>query len=450
MSRPPDHPSDRSHPASCGDCRQAFLATDDDRVGVTRRSFVAGGVAAMALAFAVDAGTAAPAFAAGPVRGAAATTLPPVLVQINLFGGMDGLSAVAPIGDPDYVAMRPTIAVPASLALPLDRLFGLHPALAPLSPFLDDGSLALLHAVANPDNSRSHFDCSFNLEQGTFTGYYSPSGWLGRWLATLPAPGTFAAVAHDDAISPSLVGPVPALAIGSNSGFHVNVPNTDRLGTFTGTLHRVYGAAGDHPHPVLQTGQQTLTALEAMATLTATPYVPDHGAVYDPNSGTAQALRDLAQLVKSGLGLRAATLGVGGWDTHSDMGTARAGYLRDQLADLAGAVAAFATDLGPLMDSVTVVTVTEFGRDVQENSSHGLDHGWGQAMLVLGKGIRGGRDVKGTWPGLAVDKRDGEALAGTTDYRSVLTEVLVGRLGASAAEAASVFPGFTPVPVGVV
>jgi uncharacterized protein (DUF1501 family) len=442
----PGHPSARSHPASCRDCREAFLATDDDHVGVTRRTFVAGGVAALATAFAMDPLSAPRAWAATP----ASTTVPPVLVQVNLFGGMDGMSAIAPIGDPNYTKLRPTIAVPASAALPLDRMFGLHPALSPLTPFLDDGSLVLLHAVANPDSSRSHFDCSFNLEQGTFTGYYSPTGWLGRWLATLPSPTTYAGVAHDESISPSLMGPVPALAISSNSGFAVNVPDADRQPAITRTLNRVYGAGGDHPHPVLATGQQTLAALDTMSRLTATAYGPEHGAVYDPASGTAQALQDLAQLVKARVGLRAATLSIGGWDTHTDMGSVETGYMTDQLADLASALAAFATDLGPLMDSVTVVTVTEFGRDAQENGSRGLDHGWGQAMLVLGKGLKGGRQVKGAWPGLAPEQLDGEALAGTTDYRAVLSEVLTGRLGASSAEAAGIFPGFQSARVGIV
>ena len=112
---------------------------------------------------------------------------------------------------------------------------------------------------------------------------------------------------------------------------------------------------------------------------------------------------------------------------------------------LAQALAAFYADLGAHADRVTLVTLTEFGRRVAENGSRGLDHGWGNTMLLMGAGVRGGR-YYGTWPGLgAANLTDGD-LAVTTDYRSVLAEVLAARFNASAAQ---VFPGLQPEAVGV-
>jgi uncharacterized protein (DUF1501 family) len=90
------------------------------------------------------------------------------------------------------------------------------------------------------------------------------------------------------------------------------------------------------------------------------------------------------------------------------------------------------------MDRVTVITLSEFGRRIKENGSGGTDHGHGQAVMMLGGGVRGGQ-VHGTWPGLAeVDLVDGD-LAGTTDYRTILAEALEKRCGAGSLS--TVFPG---------
>jgi len=136
----------------------------------------------------------------------------------------------------------------------------------------------------------------------------------------------------------------------------------------------------------------------------------------------------------------------GDWDMHAGMGTADTGWMFDHLTDLAQALAAFATDLGPLMDGVTVVTLSEFGRRVAENGSGGVDHGHGNAVLMLGGGIDGGK-VHGRWPGLDEAALVDGDLAGTTDYRSVLGEILTKRCGAGSL--AQVFPGFSGTPLGV-
>jgi len=137
------------------------------------------------------------------------------------------------------------------------------------------------------------------------------------------------------------------------------------------------------------------------------------------------------------------TVDQGDWDMHSDLGTVQGGRMVRNAGELAAAVAAFFTDLGPLADKVTLVALSEFGRRVAENANMGLDHGYGNVMFLAGAGVRGG-SYYGTWPGLQAEI-DSDLLV-TTDYRSVLSEVVSSRFGASTS---TVFPGFTRERVGV-
>jgi uncharacterized protein (DUF1501 family) len=133
-----------------------------------------------------------------------------------------------------------------------------------------------------------------------------------------------------------------------------------------------------------------------------------------------------------------ASVDYGDWDMHEGMGDTDEGWLHDHLTELSRALAAFAADLGAAMQRVTLVTLTEFGRRVEENGSGGTDHGYGQLVLFLGGGVNGGR-VHGTWPGLADDALVDGDLAATTDYRSILAEVLEQRCDAGSLS--QVFPG---------
>jgi uncharacterized protein (DUF1501 family) len=146
------------------------------------------------------------------------------------------------------------------------------------------------------------------------------------------------------------------------------------------------------------------------------------------------------------VGLRAAALDVGGWDMHDDMGTVASGPMADRARQLSQGLAAFYTDMGAAMSEVTVVTMSEFGRTVKENGSNGTDHGRGSCMFVMGGGIKGG--VYGTWPGVVEDVDPDRDLSVTTDFRTVLAEVVSKRL--DNADVTGVFPGYTPVaPLGV-
>ena len=121
-----------------------------------------------------------------------------------------------------------------------------------------------------------------------------------------------------------------------------------------------------------------------------------------------------------------ATIDLGGWDMHTGIGNVDGGEMRNHLSDLSTALAAFATDLGPALEDVNIVTMSEFGRRVTENGNAGADHGHGGVMLLLGGGLVGGK-VHGKWPGLALSALDNGDLAGANDYRNVLAEVLTRR-----------------------
>jgi uncharacterized protein (DUF1501 family) len=145
-----------------------------------------------------------------------------------------------------------------------------------------------------------------------------------------------------------------------------------------------------------------------------------------PAGELGDSLRDVARLVKAGVGLRAATVDVGNWDMHSGLGSSDSGWMFKQLTELGQALAAFHADLGTAMGRVTVVTLSEFGRRVAENASGGLDHGHGNVCLLMGGGVVGGK-IYGNWPGLAKENLVAGDLAGTTDYRTILAEILEKR-----------------------
>jgi uncharacterized protein (DUF1501 family) len=155
-----------------------------------------------------------------------------------------------------------------------------------------------------------------------------------------------------------------------------------------------------------------------------------------------KAMATVAQLIKASIGLEIACVDLGGWDTHVGEGAATSGQLPRLLQELGNTLHAFYTDLQDQMGHITVVTMSEFGRRVMENGSHGTDHGHGNCMLLMGKGVLGGK-VYGQWPGLAPTEEYGPGdLAVTTDFRDVLAEVVQKRLLNNAL--ATVFPGYQP------
>jgi uncharacterized protein (DUF1501 family) len=366
-----------------------------------------------------------------------------VVVLLSLRGGFDGLSAVVPHGDPGYYTARPGIAVPKAQLIGGDAFFGLHPALAPLLPYWSGGQLAAVQAVGQPAPNRSHFSAMEELERAA-PGTSLRTGWLNRMLGGIGTSAPFQAVAMGTAMPARvLAGPAPYLGLTSVDGLALTGEQADR--PIAATMSKLYDGA---PAALAQTAAQLTGALTRGAQLRAAGYKPANGAAY-PDTELGRALRDVARLIKSEAGLISATVDSGDWDMHENLGVAAAGRrMFDQLKAFATALAAFAADLGPDgLRRVTVITISEFGRRVTQNGSGGLDHGYGNAMFVLGGGVRGGK-VYGRWPGLAAaDLRDGD-LAVTTDYRSVIGEILRARCGV--ANLAGVFPGASASSLGLV
>lgn len=417
--------------ATC--CDEFAGGTGLSRRGVLGRAAAAG--AAGALTGLVGDGLASSlAFAAGPYTG-------DTVVVLSLRGGFDGLSAVVPHGDPAYYQNRPGIGVPKSALLGGDAMFGLHPALRPLLPLWQSRQFGAVHAVGQPNPTRSHFAAMEELERAA-AGTSLRTGWIDRMLGVAGASSPFQAVALGAAMAPrAMVGPNPDLSLRGIDEFALGGQAANR--PMADAVRALYA---DAPALLAAPANAALTALGTTATLKSAGYAAAGGAVY-PAGALGDALRDVARLIKAELGLMVATVDVGDWDMHQGLGTPVAGQsMYDKLHELALALAAFAADLGPAWQNVTVVTLSEFGRRVAENGAKGTDHGHGNAMLLLGGGVRGGQ-VHGRWPGLAPDALVAGDLAGTTDYRTVIAEVLQRRCGLATAD---IFPELRATPLNAV
>ena len=161
---------------------------------------------------------------------------------------------------------------------------------------------------------------------------------------------------------------------------------------------------------------------------------------YTAGGQLGRNLQELARLIKSDAGVEAAFAEVDGWDHHQNENN----QLPNLLNQFSNAIAAFCQDLGDRMEDVVIVTMSEFGRTVEENGTGGTDHGHGSLMMVLGGTVQGGK-IYGEWPGLEKEQLfEGRDLAVTTDFRTVLSELVRGHLGRN--DLSSVFPGFKPGP----
>ncbi len=396
---------------------------------ISRRIFLRdGGLALVSLGF-------APSFLARTA--AAAASRQKLLVAIFQRGAVDGLNMVIPYGERAYFKSRPSIAVPKpgspEGALDLDGFFAFHPRLAPLKPLYDRRELAVIHACGSPDHTRSHFDAQDYMESATPGVKSTDDGWLNRTLEArrVEKASPFRAVALAPTLPRSLQGQASALAIGQISQFGVR--DTRGMGA-AASFEEQYAAAADQ---VLQTpGREAFDAIKLMKQADPTKYRPAAGADY-PRSAFGQALRQVAQLAKSDVGLEIAFAETGNWDHHVNEGSTQ-GLLAARLDDFARGIAALVTDLGTRMQDTVILTMSEFGRALSENGSRGTDHGHGNAMLAIGAGVKGGA-VYGRWPGLERDQLfEGRDLQVTTDFRDVFAEVVTAHLGIR--DASPIFP----------
>jgi uncharacterized protein (DUF1501 family) len=411
--------------------------SDWGRVMLSRRVFLKNGAFAfVSLGF-------APSFMARTA--AAASGRSKQLIAIFQRGAVDGLSVVVPHGEAEYYHARPSIAIARpnggdAAAIDLDGFFGFNPRLRPLKALWDARLLAVVHACGSPDSTRSHFDAQDYMESATPGVKSTADGWLNRYLQSQHAdhPTPFRAVALTPQLPRMLQGTAPALAVSQLAQFGIRAGQASE--TVGASFEAEYAAAAD---AVLNgTGREAFDAIKMLKVADPAKYEPEHGADY-PRSAFGQSLRQIAQLSKSNVGLEVAFADVGGWDTHVNQGAGQ-GQLANRLDDFGRSIAALVVDLGDRMADTVVLTMSEFGRAVNENGNRGTDHGHGNAMMVIGGNVRGGR-VYGRWPGLDVEQRyDRRDLAVTTDFRDVFGEIVTRHLGLGDAHA--IFPGYASSP----
>ena len=381
-----------------------------------------------------------------------------IIVSVFMRGGADGLSIAVPFADPNYYTSRSTIAIPrpdssaATKGINLDGFFMFPQAMAGnaagtggLMPAFTATDLLIVQATGQLNNSRSHFDAQRYMEVGKPVDPNLVTGWLGRHLASMPplkSDALLRGIGISNGLQKTLVGAPKTLPIADPSNFTIG-------GSTTTQPQRIAFLQGDYAgadEPMHSSALDATNTVALLKSVNFTGYTPANGAVY-PNSSFGRALRSVAVLIKNDIGIEAAQVDIGGWDTHSGQDPL-AGSMFNTMRDFSNSLGAFYADVIATGYSVTVVSVSEFGRNVRENGSQGTDHGRGTVMFAMGKGIAGGRVLTKNWPGLARENLDsGQDLKVTVDYRDILAEIVQKRLANPNLDV--VFPTWTPTMLGV-
>ncbi|MEL7050390.1 MAG: DUF1501 domain-containing protein [Cyanobacteria bacterium J06588_5] len=361
----------------------------------------------------------------------------PRLVVVMLRGAVDGLNVVVPYQDDEYYRARPSIAIAkpgeSEGVFDLDGQFGLHPALEALMPQWEAGNLAFVHATGSPDETRSHFEAQYYLENGIPGDKSTDNGWLNRLLGTLPNNSA------TQGLNISTGGVLPLIFSGqqSVSNLRVDGSGNPQLASDQTRLQEAFDqlyANNDRLGQIYREGREAREILERE--LSSEEMQASRGAPTPEKF--VNTTRSVARLMTGDTGIQVAFLELGGWDTHVN----QRGVLNRQLARLGNGLAVLADELGPVYNNTTVVVMSEFGRRIVENGNNGTDHGHGNAMWIMGGGVRG-RQVYGSWPGLGTEARyDNRDLAITTDFRDVLSSLLAQQFGLNGAALAQVFPGY--------
>ncbi len=369
----------------------------------------------------------------------------PRFLTIVLRGALDGLAAVAPVGDPDWIKLRGDNALRLdgkTPALPLDGFFALNPAMPNVHRLYQAGQATIVHAVATPYRDRSHFDGQDVLESGLPKPGAVDSGWLNRALAGLEP---------SEPVNPRgrqafAVGPVTPLVVRGPASVVSWTPARLQPVSEETTMRLL--ALYRHTDPTLARVLEDRLGLAAIVRASGMADNPGDNAPAVQVGGIAQvrayfadAAGAAAKFLATPGGPRIGALALDGWDTHVNEGAVN-GRLADLLGALDGAIAAIKTNMGEAWSETVVALITEFGRTAHVNGNEGTDHGTGTVTLLAGGALKGGR-VIADWPGLKesdlYEKRD---LKATTDLRTVLKGVLKDHLRVDdRALAADVFPG---------
>jgi uncharacterized protein (DUF1501 family) len=363
----------------------------------------------------------------------------PRFLTIILRGALDGLATVAPIGDPDWAALRGDNALTLdgkTPALKLSDFFALNPAMPNLHRLFQANEAIVVHACATSYRERSHFDGQDLLESGLPKPAPSTSGWLNRALVAL-APG--------GRVDPA--GSIKALGVGARPPLIVLGP----AHVMSWSPQTVMPAGDDTARRLLELYRHTdpkladtleehgrLIAIEKAGAMAQKPGGPAPG---QARAYFAEAAGSAAKFLAQADGPRVGALALDGWDTHNNEGIAT-GHLSQLLGALDAALGAVKTNMGPAWRETVVAVVTEFGRTAHINGTDGTDHGTATVALLVGGALKGGR-VIADWPGLkAADLYESRDLKPTTDLRAVLKGVLKDHLRVDErALADNVFPG---------
>jgi uncharacterized protein (DUF1501 family) len=361
----------------------------------------------------------------------------PRLLVIVLRGALDGLAAVAPIGDADWVELRGDKALMLggkTPPLPLDSFFALNPAMPNLHRLYKSGAATIVHAVATSYRERSHFDGQDVLESGLGKPGTTDTGWLNRALTSLQ-PAERAGRGRNI----FAVGPIAPLVVRGPASVLSWTPQ--RLPPASeDTLMRILDLY-QHTDPALARVLEERMGLAAIARAGGMeggqPRAAGAGQVrayFAESAGTA------AKFLARPDGPRVGAIAFDGWDTHANQG-AMSGRLATLLASLDGAIAAIESEMKDAWRETVVAVVTEFGRTARINGTDGTDHGTATVVLLAGGALKGGR-VVANWPGLKpANLHDGRDLKPTTDLRAVLKGLLKDHLRVSdTALATTVFP----------
>jgi uncharacterized protein (DUF1501 family) len=377
-----------------------------------------------------------------------------ILVVLHLRGGCDGLNLLSPAGDADFIAARNSDLRVLADGDEAGHLivharepgleFRLHAAAKSLAELADAKHLAFIHAAGLTDTTRSHFVATDMIEHGVADGASlngTSTGWLARAMQTMPGQGAVRGVSTSSAPSGAWAGDARAISVADLAN-GMSPPGGAQTGK---VLDALYGMPTDGAvaRAVTSAGRVTLDAMSAIDARLARDshgkyiaYAPQPGVNYDAAYELGRPLKTLAQLIKMELGLQAATVDLGGWDTHEY----QPGRFRNQVERLSQGLGAFYNDMARYQDRLVIVVVTEFGRRLRSNRSNGTDHGRGSVMMVLGGRVAGGK-IYGRWPGLKSEQlEEGVDLAVANDYRQSLTEVIGHWRGSG--YASGVFPGF--------
>ncbi len=374
-----------------------------------------------------------------PARSSLAAARDPRFLFVILRGALDGLSAVMPVGDPEFATVRGGFmedVAQAGRPLPLDAMFALNPSLKTLSSLYQSKQASIIHAVATPYRERSHFDGQEVLESGLPQVTHGESGWLNRAVAALPASAILSGrdrkgLAVGSTVPLVMRGAVPVM---SWTPEHLQQASQDTVSR----LMSLYQARD----PALAQALQQAGMIASETGGMAKDGKPKPGRGQDAMLAMAEGA---AKLLVRDDGPRIGTLSIDGWDTHAEEkpGTGR---LAKMLGTLDALFAQLHETMAPVWKDTVIVAATEFGRTVAINGTAGTDHGTGTVAFLLGGAVKGGR-VIADWPGLAeqalYEKRD---LRPTTDLRAVLKPVLAEHLGIDKRELEqSVFPSSSQV-----